>query len=370
MILPYLIQKEFKQMFRNLLLPVVFVLMPIVVLYVVPQIATQEIKGLKFAVVDSDHSYTTERLIQKIDASTYLSLVCVAENYDKALETVEAGDADLVLEFQPEFENEFNHTGHVSILLSANATNGTKGAMAQSYITQIIRDYAQELREEQGTLIADTAQKNGVQVRYLFNTGLDYNIYMVPALLGLILMMIVGFLPALNIVSEKEKGTIEQINVTPIRKWEFIVSKMVPYTCVGLAMILESLLVSQVIWDLWPVGSVGLLLLFSLEFSLLGSSLGLIVSNYSSTLQQASLTMFFFLVIFIVMSGLITPVQSMPEWAQLLTRLNPLRYFNEAVRAVFIKGASFAQTSEQFFTMAAFTVVCWIWAMASYKKNA
>ena len=369
MILPYLIQKEFKQMFRNLLLPVVFVLMPLVVLYVVPLIATQEIKGLKFAVVDNDHSTASQQLIRKIDASTYLSLVCVSDSYEKAMETVGSGEADLILEFQPQFGRELESTGHVSLMLSANATNGTKGAMAQSYITQIIRDYASELMTGKGSESSQFTPQNEVNVRYLFNTALDYKTYMIPALLGLILIMIVGFLPALNIVSEKEKGTIEQINVTPIRKWEFIISKMVPYTCVGLFMILESLLVSKLLWNLWPAGSVVVLLLFAFEFCLLGSSLGLIVSNYSTTLQQASLTMFFFLVIFIVMSGLITPVQSMPEWAQAITRLNPLRYFTEAMRAVFIKGSSLAQTSSQFITMAVFCVVCWFWAIISYKKN-
>ena len=159
------------------------------------------------------------------------------------------------------------------------------------------------------------------------------------------------------------------MNVTPIRKWEFIVSKVVPYALVGLLMIAEGLLVARGVFGFWPVGSVAVLFLFVLVFCMLVSSFGLIVSNYCQTLSQAALTMFFFLVIFLLMSGLLTPISSMPEWAQRLTLVNPLRYFVEAMRAIYIKGATLADVSSQLLVLSIYASITWAWAIGSYRKN-
>lgn len=361
MILLYLIQKECKQFLRNTILPVVCFLLPIALMNIVPRIATQEVKGLNFAVVDADHSPSTSRLIQKIDASTYLSLSGVYHTYSEAMRAISDGTADLILEFEPRFEANLMRTGTARIHLSANATNGTKGAMAQSYITQIILDYAQSLSP---ALSVQTPT-----VRFLFNTHLDYKRYMIPAIFALMLILIVGFLPALNIVGEKERGTIEQINVTPIGKLSFILSKIIPYVLVGMIMVAEALMASRALYGITPRGSIASIYVVSLLFCALVSSLGLIVSNFSSSIRQAALLMFFFLVIFILLSGLLTPVTSMPQWAQHITRVNPMRYFIEAMRAIFIKGSSLSQLSKQVLSLATMTVIAWTAALLSYKKS-
>ena len=374
----YLIQKEFKQFFRNWLLPLVCFLLPLALTNIVPRIATQEIKGLNFAVVDNDHSTTSRRIIQKIDASTYLSLVTVANTYDEAMESIENGDADLILEFPSHFEKSMMRGEGPSLMLSANATNGTKGSMAQMYITQIIQNYMQEADKLSNCKLSN-CQINA-SVRFLFNPRLDYKIYMIPAIFALMLILIVGFLPALNIVGEKERGTIEQINVTPVGKIEFIISKVVPYVCIGMVMVAEALLAAKALYGIVPAGlnlepetwNLEPLLniyLVAIIFCALVSSLGLIVSNYSDTIQQAALTMFFFLVIFILMSGLLTPVTSMPEWAQAITRLNPMRYFIEAMRAIYVKGATLAQITWQLKHLIIMATICWTWAVISYKKS-
>ncbi|MGM9760104.1 MAG: ABC transporter permease [Parabacteroides sp.] len=365
MTLFYLIQKEFKQIFRNPVLPVVFVLLPLVLINGVPRIATQEIKGLQFCVIDNDHSSTTSRLIQKIDASQYIDLSAVCQHYDEAMQVIDAGKADIILEFQPHFERDLIQEGKAHLMLSANATNGTKGGMAQNYMQQIIADYLQEIRAGRGFL----PNEEGIQVSFLFNHNLDYKLYMIPALLGMLLILIVGFLPALNIVGEKEKGTIEQINVTPIRKWEFIMSKIIPYVMIGLLMVTEALVVARGVFGFWPQGNPLTLFLFVILFCMLVSSFGLIISNHSDTLQQAALTMFFFLVVFLLTSGLLTPIQSMPQWAQQLTLLNPMRYFVEAMRAIYIKGATLLDVRRPLLALTLYSCITWIWAILSYRKN-
>lgn len=362
----YLIQKEFLQIARNLLLPIVFVVLPLAVINGVPRIATQEVKGLRFCVVDHDHSTTSARLIQQIDASAHFSLSAVCHHYAEAMEAVDAGQTDVVVEIPPHFEKNLRGKGAPNLLIAANATNGTKAGMAQAYLLQIIGDAQRALAQERGQ---QSVAVSPIAVNICFNPQLDYKLYMVPALLGLFLILIVGFLPALNIVGEKEKGTIEQMNVTPIRKWEFIVSKVVPYALVGLLMIAEGLLVARGVFGFWPVGSVAVLFLFVLVFCMLVSSFGLIVSNYCQTLSQAALTMFFFLVIFLLMSGLLTPISSMPEWAQRLTLVNPLRYFVEAMRAIYIKGATLTDVSSQLLVLSVYASITWAWAIGSYRKN-
>lgn len=366
MVLRYLIEKEFKQMTRNIILPLVFVLLPLFVVNTVPRAATQEVKNLKVSIVDNDHSTLSARLARKLAASSYFTLTDASPSFAVALHSVEAGTADFVVEIEPGFEKHLMTNAAAHVAISANAVNGVKAGLGSSYLSQIVADFTANLQSEHGI---GGRQAFKAMPRYLFNTTLDYKRFMIPALMAMLLILIVGFLPALNIVGEKEKGTIEQINVTPVGKFDFILSKLIPYWCVGLVILAYAMVLAKAIYGYAPVGNVGLTFLFATLFILVVSSLGLIVSNYSETTQQAALVMFFFLVIFILMSGLITPVTSMPNWAQAITRLNPLRYFIEAMRALYLKGSGIVQLLPQLVALCVFAAVLWVWAIVSYRKN-
>ena len=370
MVLRYLLEKEFKQMMRNIILPIVFVLLPLAMVNMVPRAATQEVKNLKISIIDNDHTTWSHRLVQKMAASQYFNLYAEAPSYSKALEGVEAGKADFVIEIEPHFERNLMREGVSQVMISANAVNGVKAGLGSSYLVQIIADYSAQLREEMGLSAQGVSMAHyDVVPRYLYNATLDYKPFMVPGLLAMLMILLVGFLPALNIVGEKEKGTIEQINVTPVGKFEFIFSKLIPYWCVGLIVLAYSMALAYVIYGQVPVGSLWSIFLFATVFILIVSSMGLIVSNYSDTTQQAALVMFFFLVIFILLSGLITPVSSMPMWARCITYVNPLRYFIEALRSIYLKGSGILDLRLHLFAMSAYAVVMWVWAIVSYKKN-
>lgn len=370
MILKYLLEKEFKQMLRNWILPAVFLLLPLGMMNLVPRVATQEVRGLKFCAVDNDRSTASCRLVEKVAASDFFDLVAVCTNYEEALQHIEAGNADAILEFEPNFERHLISEGKARVQISSNAVNGIKGGLGSTYLTQIVNDFSEQLRNEHG-LSASQPAKVGAEIRprYLYNVNLDYKIFMVPALIAMMLVLIVGFLPALNIVGEKEKGTIEQINVTPIGRFEFILSKLIPYWCVGIFILTYSMLLARGLWGFSPAGELWVIYFFTTIFLLLISSLGLVVSNHSSTIQQAALVMFFFLVIFLLMSGLLTPIRSMPQWAQTLTLLNPLRHFIEAMRALYLKGCGLTDLLPQLAYLGSFAITAWIWAIISYKKN-
>ncbi|MBR1543343.1 MAG: ABC transporter permease [Muribaculaceae bacterium] len=370
MALKYLIEKEFKQMMRNKILPIIFLILPIAIINVIPRIATQEIKNLKFSVVDNDHSPLSQRLVHKITASTYFNLVGVFPSYEKALATIESCESDIILVIEPDFEKNLVNSGNANVFIAGNAVNGMKGALGSSYMLQIIADYSAQLRDEEGlNSTATRVTGYNVEPRFLYNSTLDYKLYMIPALMAMLLVLLVAFLPALNIVGEKEKGTIEQINVTPVGRTEFILSKLIPYAAVGIFLLSFAMVLAKAIHGFAPAGSIGAIYVFAIAFCLVVASLGLIISNYSDTTQQAALTMFFFIMIFMLMSGLLTPVASMPQWAQTLTLINPMRYFMEAMRTLYLKDAGLGELWTQLWRLGLMASGLWIWAIASYRKS-
>lgn len=370
MVLRFLLEKEFKQMMRNIILPIVFILLPLGMINMMPRAATQEVKNLKVSVVDNDHSTWSQRMVQKLAASKYFNLTSSTPSFTQSLECMEAGEADFIVEIEPHFERNLVKEGVSHVMISANAVNGVKAGLGTSYLSQIVADFSAQLREESG--LPEHAVRMAhfdVAPRYLYNATLDYKQFMVPGLMAMLLVLLTGFLPAVNIVGEKEKGTIEQINVTPVGKFDFILSKLIPYWTVGLAVLAYCMLLAWGIYGQVPAGSIGVIFLFASIFILLVSSLGLVVSNYSETTQQAALVIFFFLVIFILLSGLITPVSSMPGWAKAITRVNPLRYFIEVMRMLYLKGSSLHDLLPHLTALTAYAAVAWAWAIWSYKKN-
>ena len=364
--LKYLLVKEYKQMFRGYLIPILFVLVPFALTNVVPRIATQEVSNLNIAVIDNDRSLVSTRLIEKMSASKFFNLQVVCGNYTEAHDLLQRGDVDFIVTFENGFERNLYREGNAEMMLSVNAVNGMKGGLGNNYLTQIVMQYAKELNEEAGK---STESPMNIHPRFLFNSQLDYKPYMIPALMSLGLILLMGFLPALNMVGEKEKGTIEQINVTPVGRVEFILSKLIPYWTVGLFIVAFSLLLAWKIHAIVPAGSITLVFLFALVYILTVSALGIIVANYSDTMRQAAMLLFFFIIIFVLTSGLVSPVSSMPDWAQEVTRLNPVRYIIAALREIFLKGSTFTQLLPQFIPLCIYGLVTMTCAVFSYQKK-
>ncbi len=208
-----------------------------------------------------------------------------------------------------------------------------------------------------------------VSTLFLYNKHLNFKLFMIPALFAIVMMLMTGFLPALNIVGEKEAGTIEQINVTPVSKWSFILAKLIPYWIIALFVITVCLLLAWGVYGITSKGPVVLIYLLALLLALFFSSLGLIVSNYSDTMQQAIFVMWFFVVMMLLLSGLFTPTRSMPSWAYATTYVNPMSYFVDAIRTVFVRGGGLSSIWHQVLTLLVISSVMAVWAVVSYKKN-
>ena len=296
-------------------------------------------------------------------------LVDVSNSYQEAMQCIEKGDADLILEIPPHFERDLLKTGVAKVLVSANTVNGTKGTLGSSYLSNIVNAYATEIRASHSGSISPSPVIN-IDTQGRFNPYLDYKVFMVPALMAQLLMMLCGFLPALNIVSEKEFGTIEQINVTPVSKFTFILVKLIPYWIAGILILTIGIILAWLVYGLVPAGHLWLLYFFALLFIIVISGMGLVVSNYSQTMQQAMFVMFFFVIIIMLMSGLFTPINSMPEWAQTITIANPLKYFIQVTRMVYLKGSGFSDLiTAQFIALFLMAIALNGWAVFSYKKN-
>lgn len=345
MTLKYLIQKEFLQIRRNAFLPKLIVMFPIVIMCVMPWVMQMEVKNIVVDVVDIDHTVESQRLVQQIAASNYFIFGGQKATYAEAMKDIEKGRADVILEIRGG-----------KYLIAANAVNGTKGSMGSAYLSQIVTSNV-------------THHTSNITPLTLYNKGQNYKLYMIPALFAIVMMLMTGFLPTLNIVGEKEAGTIEQINVTPVSKWSFILAKLIPYWLIALFVITVCLLLAWFVYGITPAGPVWLIYVLAMLLALFFSSFGLIVSNYSDTMQQAMFVMWFFVVSIMLLSGLFTPTRSMPQWAYHTTYINPMHYFIDAIRTVFIRGGGLHETAHQVLALAGIGTLMGCWAVQSYKKN-
>ena len=372
----FLVEKEFKQMFRNSLIPGLILLLPTLALFVFPWTVTFEIKNIKVDVVDHGKSVYSKRLTDKIAASSYFVLNDTPPDYRTAKRNMEQGKTDMIVEIPASFDKDIVKSQTSSVGIAINSVNGTKGLLGSNYVSRIVSDFSDELRGELlHTLPARTrallARVPTVEIvpRYLFNATLDYKSFMIPGFMVLLLTIICGILPALNIVMEKENGTIHQINVTPVSRPVFILAKLIPFWVIGLVVVIIAIFSSSVMYGLWPAGSVAAVLFSAIVFIFSISGMGIIVSNYSDNMQQASFLVLFFILILILLGGLFTPVSSMPGWARLIAYINPFYYLTDAFRLLYLNGSTLADVSGHLWMLVLFAFILNGWAVISYKKR-
>lgn len=367
----FIIQKEFKQIFRDKGMLRLIIILPIIQLLILSNAATFDIKNIKFAYVDNDHSVTSRALISKFQASPYFTIVNQFPSKKIADLEMQKGTIDVILEIPNQLEQNLIREKAGNLSVSINAIDGASAGIENVYITQIIGDYNKNIQ----TKLLQFANGNTTKLQsietipsFWYNPTLNYKTYMVPGILVLLVSMLTLFLSAMNIVKEKEIGTLEQINVTPIKKHQFIIGKLFPFWTLGLFILTIGLFISKVVFNIPMLGNIGVIYLFTSIYLLVILGIGLFISNNTETQQQAMFIAWFFTVIFILMSGLFTPIESMPQWAQTITLANPIRYFVEVMRMVLLKGAGLNEIKIHLAIIFGYAVVINGFAVWSYKK--
>lgn len=368
--LRFLLQKEFRQIFRDPSILRIIFIVPMIQLLILPLAADYEMKNIKLSVVDHDHSAYSHQLINKITASGYFQLNDYSGSFNNAIQQVVKDNSDIILEIPEHFEKELVKEEESKLFIAANAINGVKAGLGTAYLQSIIRDYNRQVRTEwvqfprfNPELTIDVTSSNW------FNPLLNYRYFMVPGILVILVTMVGAFLSSLNIVREKEIGTIEQINVTPIKKYHFILGKLIPFWLLGLVIMSIGFLIARVAYGIIPAGSFLTIYVFAALYLLAVLGLGLLVSTYTSNQQQAMLISFFMMMIFILLGGLYTSIDGMPEWAQWVTKFNPVSYFIEVMRMVVLKGSRLADIKSHLLIMSGFAVCLNGWAILNYRKR-
>ncbi len=371
-VLRFILQKEFRQIFRDKTILAMMFFVPTIQLIILPLAANFEVKNVNVVYVDHDHSSYSQKLINKIGSSGYFHIKATPASYLEGLKWIETGDADLILEIPSGFERNLVREGSQKVNIAADAINGTKSNIGNAYLNVVLNDFSRDLDirfklPQQSTSIS-TSLITLTSTNW-YNPRAEYKYYMVPGILVLLLTLIGGFITSLNIVKEKEIGTIEQINVTPIQKWQFILGKLIPFWIVGIIVFTVGLIVMYLIYGIFPLGSLAVLYLFAGVYLIALLGLGLLISTFADTQLQAMFIAFFFMMIFMLMSGLFTSTDSMPNWAKTMSEFTPVTHFIKVVRLIVLKGSGLNEVGRELFYLIIFAIVLNGLAIYNYRKT-
>ena len=369
-LLKFLLQKELRQIIRDPAIIVILFIMPMIQLLILPLAADYEIKNINLGVVDQDYSAYSRILVNKIISSGYFRLKDYSPSFKQGMKAIELDKTDLILEIPPHFERDLVKDNVSTLFVAVDAINGVKAGLGGAYLQQIIQDYNLQVRMQwvQAPRM-DPQPTIDIASSDWYNPNMNYRVFMVPGILVVLVTMIGSSFAANNIVREKEMGTIEQINVSPIKKYQFILGKLIPFWMLAISVLTIGLIIARFVYGIVPVGSYFTIYAFAAIYLVAILGLGLLLSTYAQTQQQSMLVSFFVTMIFNLMSGLYTPVESMPVWAQWVTRFNPVSYFIEVMRMVMLKGSGLADIGFQIVVVIGFAIFFNGWAILNYSKR-
>lgn len=366
----YILQKEFRQIFRNkTMLPMIFGV-PLLQMLVLVFAATYDMKKIDLAIVDKDFSTTSRGLISKFNGIPFFNVTAVQSD-KQGEEKLLNEEADAILVIPSNLEKNLVREDEGKIQLLINAIDGNSAQIIYSYSANIIGDFNKKIIAEWKGLPEFTPPTQiKITESYWYNSELDYKWYMAPGILAILVTIIGMFMSGMNLVREKEIGTIEQLNVTPVKKYQFIMGKLIPFWIIGLFDLAFGLLIAWIVFDLPIVGSLFLLFGLASVYLLSVLGLGLFISTVTDTQQQVMFVSFFFMMIFILMGGIFTPVESMPVWAQTINHINPIYHFMRIMRMVVLKGSGFFDLIQEFISLMILGTVFLSLAIWRYRKTA
>jgi ABC-2 type transport system permease protein len=367
----YLIRKEFIQIFRNKFISKAIFAVPIVQMLILVPAVTFEIKNVNLAIIDQDMTQESRGLISKLEGSSFFNINYSTFSEIVANDLLHRNKCNMIINIPSGFGKDIVNGKTTSLLASIDAINASTAQLSWAYLNGVIRDYNTDLIRENISISKIVPQPRiDITNRYWYNETLNYKYYMLPGIL-VILVTAIGFLLAgLNMVREKEIGTIEQINVTPVRKYHFVIAKMVPFLLIGLIDLALGLLIGKLAFNIPFEGSFALMFMGATIFLIAVLGLALFISTFSGTQQQYMFIAFFCMIVFILMSGIFTPYESMPHWAQDFNLINPVAYLIRINRMVMLKGSSINDISTELYSLIVIAILFTALAVWRYRKTA
>jgi len=379
----FLMRKEYLQLFRDRQIRAQILVLPLVQLLLISNAATFQVRRTPMFVVDEDRSTTSARLVEHMTASGYFRVAGASPSEARADDALLRGAATIVLHVPADFEKELMRTRAAPVQLVLNAENGSTAGVVQSYAAEIIQRFAAEAGAElrptiRGIGPAGTAAiaapvpgmaRIETRTRGWYNPDLRYSDYMVPGILVVLVTMSGTLLAAMSIAREKEIGTLEQLNVTPITRTQFIAGKLAPFWVLGMGQLTVGLVAAKIAFGIPMRGSLLVVFASAGVYMVAALGVGLFLSTLADTQQQAQFVSFFVLMLYLLMSGLFTPIDSMPRWAQIVAQFNPVTHFIRIMRAVMMKGAGFTEIATPLAALAAYAVVMLAIAVMRYHKT-
>lgn len=399
-----LIKKEFLQVFRNPLLLSILVVAPLVEFMIFPFCADYEIKVLDIAFIDNDHSQMSKDIIHKFNSSDIFVTHGILDNKKSADEMMKHDKIDILIEIPQDFEQDLFNNQETRIAITANAINSVKAGIGTGYAQEIIGGYMQDFAEKSGsaelqalaakiqaeqaaaqkrqkegkmslpsidnnTTVSSRPAKIGISNIYWYNEQMNYKNLIVPGILVILVTLIGCYVTALNLVREKEIGTIEQVNVTPIKRWQFLLGKMIPFWLLGMAEFIAGLLIMKFIFGISVQGSVPVLLGITAIYLLVMLGLGFFISSVSENQLQSMFIVLFLFIVFVLLSGVFTPTEGMPEWAHKINYLNPMSFYIEVIKKIILKGSAFYSVQTETIVLSIMAVLINTGAILSYKES-
>ena len=365
--LRFLLRKEFLQIFRDRLMVAQMFLMPMIQLLLLASAATFEVKRASMYVVDQDHSTAARAIVSRLQASRRFVVVGASPSGELASEAMLSHRAGIILGIPAGFGRDLVRARVATVQLVLSAEDGAAAGVTQSYAAQVIASYARDV----GAAIVAAPRGPAIDVRSRgwYNPELDYHDYMVPGILVQLVTVVGTLLTAMNIVREKELGTLEQLSVTPLAKSAFIAAKLIPLWLIALVELSLGLSIARFVFHVPMRGSLLLVYFAAAIYLIAALGVGLWVSTLAATQQQAMFVTFFIVMIYLLMSGLFTPVRSMPTWAQWMAQLNPVMHFIGIMRAVLLKDAGLADVARPLLALSAFGTVVLALAVRQYGRQ-
>ncbi len=367
----YLVQKEFRQIFRDFSMVRILFVVPLIQIFVLGNAITTDVKNIKIIFQDQDKTPYSREFISKFVHSKYFIITGFEEDYTRLSSYLDSGKANLAIVIPSHFQRDIVLQKKPDIQLLVDGVDGNSAGVSLGYITDIVQQYQERLMEYSPDLSLQVKNIRRVETepRFWFNPNLESKLYIVPGIIALILLIITLFLTSMGIVREKEIGTLEQLMVTPIKSYQLVIGKIIPFSILGIIEIMISMGFVYLIFGIGVKGSLLLLLFESSIFIISTLGLGIFISTISDTQQQALFVAWFFMIFAILLSGFFIPIANMPPVIQHITRLNPLRYYIVILREIYLKGTTFKDLIPETLAMVTFSTCLFLAAVIRFRKK-